>query len=51
MTGGKRWKIENEGFNIQKNHGYNLHHLYSKDTKAMKNLKKLIMSYPQQLKP
>lgn len=37
MTGRKRWKIENEGFNIQKNHGYNLHHLYSKDTKAMKN--------------
>jgi len=37
MTGRKRWKIENEGFNIQKNHGYNLHHLYSKDTNAMKN--------------
>lgn len=37
MTGRKRWKIENEGFNIQKNHGYNLHHLYSKDKNAMKN--------------
>jgi len=25
-----RWKIENEGFNIQKNHGYNLQHKYSR---------------------
>ena len=24
-----RWKIENEGFNIQKNHGYALEHAYS----------------------
>ena len=24
-----RWKIENEGFNIQKNHGYELEHAYS----------------------
>jgi len=37
MTGRKRWKIENEGFNIQKNHGYNLHHLFSKDANTMKN--------------
>ena len=29
-TGRLRWKIENEGFNTQKNHGYNLHHKYSR---------------------
>jgi len=33
-----RWKIENEGFNMQKNGGYNLEHAYSKDEVAMKNL-------------
>jgi len=32
-----RWKIENEGFNMQKNGGYNLEHPYSKDEVAMKN--------------
>ena len=32
-----RWKIENEGFNTQKNRGYNLEHLYSKNEVAMKN--------------
>lgn len=32
-----RWKIENEGFNTQKNGGYNLEHAYSKDEVAMKN--------------
>ena len=32
-----RWKIENEGFNTQKNHGYNLEHMYSKDYQGMKN--------------
>lgn len=32
-----RWKIENEGFNIQKNHGYNLGHRYSHDYKGLKN--------------
>ena len=37
MTGRMRWKIENEGFNVQKNHGYNLHHLFSKDPNAIKN--------------
>ncbi len=31
-TGRLRWKIENEGFNIQKNHGYNLHHKYSRSS-------------------
>lgn len=35
--GRKRWKIENEGFNIQKNHGYELEHSFSKDYKALKN--------------
>ena len=26
----ERWKIENQGFDEQKNHGYNLQHLYSR---------------------
>jgi hypothetical protein len=33
-----RWKIENEGFNMQKNGGYNLEHAYSFDPTALKNL-------------
>ena len=37
-TGRLRWKIENEGFNTQKNHGYNLQHKYSrKNWQAGKN--------------
>ena len=33
-----RWKIENEGFNIQKNHGYNMKHKYSRVSwRAAKN--------------
>jgi len=32
-----RWKIENEGFNIQKNRGYNLAHPYSQNETSMKN--------------
>jgi hypothetical protein len=37
-TGCLRWKIENEGFNIQKNNGYNLQHKYSRvNYRAMKN--------------
>ena len=32
-----RWKIENEGFNTQKNGGVNLEHAYSKDDQKMKN--------------
>lgn len=32
-----RWKIENEGFNIQKNGGYELEHIYSRHTTAVKN--------------
>jgi hypothetical protein len=31
-----RWKIENEGFNVQKNGGYALEHVYSQDTNASK---------------
>jgi hypothetical protein len=31
-----RWKIENEGINMQKNGGYRLEHLYSRDKVSMK---------------
>ena len=31
-----RWKIENEGFNVQKNGGFNLEHVYSRDPNARK---------------
>jgi hypothetical protein len=31
-AGRNRWKIENEGFNTQKNGGYNLEHKYSRST-------------------
>ena len=31
-----RWKIENEGFNVQKNGGFNLEHAYSQDETASK---------------
>lgn len=31
-----RWKIENEGFNVQKNLGFNLEHPYSQDPNASK---------------
>jgi hypothetical protein len=31
-----RWKIENEGFNVQKNGGYALEHVYSQDANAGK---------------
>ena len=34
--GRKRWKIENEGFNIQKNGTFNIGHLYSKEVTAIK---------------
>lgn len=31
QQGGRdRWKIENEGFNVQKNHGYELEHVYGR---------------------
>ncbi len=32
-----RWKIENEGFNTQKNGGYNMEHAYSLNNNALKN--------------
>ena len=32
-----RWKIENEGFNIQKNRGYKLEHPFSQSEVAIKN--------------
>lgn len=32
-----RWKIENEGFNTQKNYGYCLEHMYSRLYQGMKN--------------
>jgi len=31
-----RWKIENEGFNVQKNGGYDLEHAYTHDEDGMK---------------
>jgi len=34
--GRMRWKIENEGFNVQKNGGYALEHAYTEDTNAAK---------------
>lgn len=37
-AGRMRWKIENEGFNIQKNHGLNLHHkMNRKNHQAIRN--------------
>lgn len=36
-TGRKRWLIENEGFNIQKNYRYMITHANSMDYNAMKN--------------
>jgi hypothetical protein len=35
--GRRRWKIENQGFNSQKNDGYGLTHLFSRNENAMKN--------------
>lgn len=32
-----RWKIENQGFNLQKNSGLNLEHAYSTDPDVMKS--------------
>lgn len=37
-NGGRlRWRIENEGFNTQKNGGYELEHAYCKEENALKN--------------
>ena len=35
--GRQRWKIENQGFNMQKNGGYNLEHPYSTHPRAIEN--------------
>lgn len=36
-SGGRiRWKVENEGFNVQKNGGYGLEHAYSQNTSSCK---------------
>jgi hypothetical protein len=35
-AGRQRWKIENQGFNMQKNGGYNLEHVYSENETAAK---------------
>ena len=35
--GRRRWQIENEGFNEQKNHGLGLNHMFSENYTAMKN--------------
>ena len=37
VTGRKRWLIENQGFNIQKNFRYDIQHANSLDYNAMKN--------------
>lgn len=37
QNGRFRWKIENEGFNVQKNKGYNLEHQFSSHDRAAKN--------------
>ncbi len=34
--GRQRWKLENQGFNTQKNHGYALEHIYSQTTQVQK---------------
>ncbi len=36
-AGRSRWKIENQGFNNQKNHGFNLEHVFCNECIAMKN--------------
>ena len=37
IRGGRlRWKIENEGFNVQKNGGYGLEHAYTRNATASK---------------
>ena len=35
--GRRRWSIENRGFNAQKNHGFFIEHLFSRNCRAMKN--------------
>lgn len=40
--GQMRWKIENEGFNVQKNHGFNLEHSFSRNPNAQQCVYQLI---------
>lgn len=40
--GRQRWKIENQGFNEQKNNGFELKHLYGKHENAWKNYYQLL---------
>ena len=42
IDGRRRWAIENQGFNTQKNHGFYLAHLFSRNGQAMKNYYLLI---------
>lgn len=37
IAGRRRWKIENEGFNVQKNILYDIQHINSRNNTAMKN--------------
>jgi len=37
IDGRNRWRIENEGFNEQKNHGFGLTHMFSQTYNAIKN--------------
>lgn len=37
LGGRQRWRTENEGFNVQKNGGYEMEHAYSQDPTAAKN--------------
>jgi hypothetical protein len=32
----QRWKVENQGFDVQKRHGYSLEHVWCRDSNAMK---------------
>jgi hypothetical protein len=41
--GRQRWKIENQGFNTQKNGGYGLEHAYSRDPNGMLNFFALLL--------
>jgi len=38
-----RWKIENEGYNVLKNGGYELEHMYTRDTNAMQCMISVIL--------
>ena len=45
----QRWKIENQGFDVQKHHGYALEHVYSHNYNAMKVVYQLIQIAINQL--